>query len=799
VDHFRKLAAISQRFAYILTLSLFVLVVVFYLWLIYTFFASVQFRDRLINLSYEGSLSPHLGFLLALTSEASRNEDLNPVEKSDIELTEQLRSIQRRLANLRLLNSSASSHIEPIYLEQITDPTELLLLLGDPRLDQLSLHQLGLRVNSALSLPDYPFLESSIPDNGVSSFVFIPSSRTEAGGPAPDLSLKLRRDLVFSKLAEQELRHLMAKVPKRRVAQAYYVSCSDFVRFVFLQPRLDVSPYQGFWPLRSFVDRTYFRAAQSSSYGLRVSAPYLDVTGAGFVQTYSAFVQNSNLGLCGMLALDVDQQSLENFWQEVTLRKRRFRDFTFGTYLTNDRSIEPADLVPKRLREDLISGLERADLLGGIQRLTVGDDTKVFTVPMGGGKVGLFVFDAGARRRKYWSIVIGGIAAMICFVAMVSITTREQQSVAEAERRHFEILENLHGGFVIVDRNGKIMDANGRFWEMVGSRRTHDTIYRYLSPESEAEFRKSSLSNKGFEFAGTLVSVERRSAPVIIASAPLLFSGRGQSRMLILIPSRELEQAIAKKFLNVFSHALKSPVHSILQIADLFRRRNAMSRFDEYYSLLQRRVQEFRFLTDNVLRFSALDVKDIQVEWESVNVPRVLRGVLRAVRGRFQAKGLALHENIPENLRVRADEKLLQVVFDNLIDNALKYTAAGYIAVLAKDLITEVQVVVEDSGPGVPEAERERIFELFTQGSGAHGSGVRPATHEGLGLGLFVSRRYVETMGGILSYEPVFEGVVVAGADEALAGSRFIVKLPKNSEGQVRGEENGSQERDTAA
>jgi signal transduction histidine kinase len=145
-----------------------------------------------------------------------------------------------------------------------------------------------------------------------------------------------------------------------------------------------------------------------------------------------------------------------------------------------------------------------------------------------------------------------------------------------------------------------------------------------------------------------------------------------------------------------------------------------------------------------------------------------------------------MRESIPESLRTRADRKLLQVVFNNLVDNALKYTSAGYLAVFAEDLLTEIRITVEDSGPGVPATERDRIFDLFVQGSGAE-----QASHEGLGLGLYISRRYIEAMGGTLRYEPVFEGVVASGPDESLAGSRFIIKLPKPSGGQDRGEEEG--------
>jgi signal transduction histidine kinase len=198
--------------------------------------------------------------------------------------------------------------------------------------------------------------------------------------------------------------------------------------------------------------------------------------------------------------------------------------------------------------------------------------------------------------------------------------------------------------------------------------------------------------------------------------------------------------------------------------------------------MLYRRVQEFQTLTDNVLRFSELNVKEIQVKFVPINVAHLLRQVLSDARQRAALKSLTLLDHIPGNLQLVTDTNLLQIAVNNLVDNALKYTAEGHVTVRAVDLLTRVEVAVEDSGPGVPEDEREKVFELFVQGSCARSQG-----QEGLGLGLYISRLYVEKMGGTLRYEPLLSRAPGGGEEPSMVGSRFVAEFQRSS-GRTTGE-----------
>ena len=770
----------QRRIVRTLTALLLLSVVFFSGWFVWTFFSVIQFRDNLISREYEGSLTTNLGFLVALTSEASQinasleEQERQPGPSLEIKLTE----AQARLSTLVFPSQKAEWRLEKKNLRDIFDTNELLALFQDPTLDQYSIADLGLRYATRPEFPSYGFVESVLSESAPSSYVFIPAIGVTRDGSLPDLSTKMRQELIFSKIAGLELQSILRDLPELDITATYFISCSDFIRLV----ALGIAPRPEFSPLRSFVDRTYFWEAYSANGHVRQTLPYLDVTGDGLVRTYSAFVDNTALQVCGMLAVDVRIRPLTSLWNKVQLGTRTgaLRDFTFATYFPGTHNIQPAGELSPALSEALLARLvqKKTSLKKEIVKLAI-EDTKIFTVPIGKNEeyqdqIGLFIFDSRAERRKYYGIFGLGFLLISCFVLMVAQSARVQ---AAAERMEDEILENLHGGFVIVNQHGKILGATTRFWQMVESDPAPKAIEDFLSTESSAEYRRLA---SGESFAGNLIGEE----PIILASAPISLPGEPDARMLILIPSAELEQAIAKRFLNIFSHALKSPIQSILLIADLFRRRNALPRFEEYYLKLYRKVEEFRVLTNNMLRFSALDLKAVQVDVESVNVAQVLRQVLSAAHERARAKNLAFYANIPDSLNVGADAQLLQVVFNNLIDNALKYTAVGKILVNANDLLTRVRVVVEDTGPGVPEDERARIFELFVRGSQLPAEGS-----EGLGLGLYISRLYVEAMGGMLTYEPLHWERSQSETAIAMKGSRFIVELQKTTRGA-----NGEQE-----
>ncbi len=145
-------------------------------------------------------------------------------------------------------------------------------------------------------------------------------------------------------------------------------------------------------------------------------------------------------------------------------------------------------------------------------------------------------------------------------------------------------------------------------------------------------------------------------------------------------------------------------------------------------------------------------------------------------------EGVTLRLELPATLpSMLYDESKIERVLANLMDNAFKYTPKnGEICIAATPGATDVQVSVTDAGPGIPEAERQRIFERFTQ---VQGDAV--ARRRGFGLGLTFCKLAVEAHGGAIWVEPGPGGV----------GARFIFTLPFAPPGMVAA---GSPEKDAA-
>jgi two-component system, NtrC family, sensor histidine kinase GlrK len=178
---------------------------------------------------------------------------------------------------------------------------------------------------------------------------------------------------------------------------------------------------------------------------------------------------------------------------------------------------------------------------------------------------------------------------------------------------------------------------------------------------------------------------------------------------------------------------------------------------------LQRLIEELLDYQRALHAAASLEVKSFSLE-------SLVREAVHAHELAAQAKGLRLVID-SQTGTVEADPEKLRSIVDNLISNAVKFTPfGGTITVNARSANGEAVIEVLDSGPGVPEEERESIFNLFVRGRRTeHAPAGRTVRVKGTGLGLAIARELVEAHGGHIA--------VVAGG----AGGHFRVTLPRRS------------------
>ncbi len=229
-----------------------------------------------------------------------------------------------------------------------------------------------------------------------------------------------------------------------------------------------------------------------------------------------------------------------------------------------------------------------------------------------------------------------------------------------------------------------------------------------------------------------------------------------------------LEQAFQRQrqFTADAAHELRTPL-SIIQTGlevTLSRERQAAD-YQAALVSIQEEIQRLAHLTDALLLLARTDSRERPLQADPVHFSLLLHTIAEQFDPTAQEKGIRLERAIAPDLWLTGDEgQLIQLVF-NLFDNAVKYTPAqGLVRISAAMHESALQLVVEDSGPGIPAAQQAHIFERFYRIDSA-----RNRQQGGFGLGLAIAKRIVERHHGSIQ--------VVSGTG---AGSRFVVTLPLN-------------------
>jgi two-component system sensor histidine kinase ChvG len=226
-----------------------------------------------------------------------------------------------------------------------------------------------------------------------------------------------------------------------------------------------------------------------------------------------------------------------------------------------------------------------------------------------------------------------------------------------------------------------------------------------------------------------------------------------------------------ERFAADVAHELKNPLSSIRSAIETLTRIEDPARRKQLLTIIGQDVMRLDRLISDVSDASRLDAEMSRVTAEAIDVVPILRTLKElddATRDPDNDPGLDVVAP-PAGMKVLAVEGRLVQVLRNLIGNAQSFSPPkGRISVRVRDMGGQVEIGVEDQGPGIPEANLEHIFDRFYS---ERPQGEKFGQHSGLGLS--ISRQIVEALDGQISAENVRDG---AGRTH---GARFIVRLPK--------------------
>ena len=255
---------------------------------------------------------------------------------------------------------------------------------------------------------------------------------------------------------------------------------------------------------------------------------------------------------------------------------------------------------------------------------------------------------------------------------------------------------------------------------------------------------------------------------LMAAHTALLLEARLHATVTSSLRAREESARLKEEFLSAAAHDLRTPLTVVLGQAELLERRVARDPAAPPDAAgISRMVREARRLRDLVTEL--LDAQRLEQGAEVMDLePLDLRDVVESVRRRYHDQGIDLKVTVPAEAAIGSiDAPRFEQVIDNLVENAIKYTSSGMLpeVELAAEA-GEARIVVTDHGVGVPEDERDRIFDRFYRATNVQGT-----SETGIGLGLYICRRIVEAHAGRIWVDPTPGG-----------GSTFSVVIPMVAE-----------------
>ena len=227
--------------------------------------------------------------------------------------------------------------------------------------------------------------------------------------------------------------------------------------------------------------------------------------------------------------------------------------------------------------------------------------------------------------------------------------------------------------------------------------------------------------------------------------------------------------AMKDEFISIASHQLRTPLTVIKGYLSMIMEgdfgRVALKQRDPMHKITESSDRLIQ-LVENMLNVSRIESGRIQYNFKDVQLEDLVKSVVDELANKAKLKLLELKYNAPVSPlpKVKIDEEKIRQVVINLIDNSIKYTDKGRVAVDLRQVGKNLEFSVSDTGAGIKKDDLGKLFQKFSRGTGA------TSVTEGTGLGLYVARQMVEAHKGKIWAESKGEGT----------GSRFCFTLPVN-------------------
>ncbi|MEP3116322.1 ATP-binding protein [Nisaea sp.] len=373
------------------------------------------------------------------------------------------------------------------------------------------------------------------------------------------------------------------------------------------------------------------------------------------------------------------------------------------------------------------------------------------------------------------------------------ISAGDAQKLLSAKKLEL-FLESVPDAMLIVDSGGQISMTNGRVEELFGYSKSElvGSQVEMLMPAAhrkrhvgfreryvEAPRARNMASNyelQGVRRSGEQFPVEISLSPVPVGSGILILSAirdvteRLERERRARANEVELEKLVnVNRFLFSLSHELRTPLNAISGFAATLLMGLSgplTNEQEDHLKTIEQSAQHLLALINQLLSLMQPEFNAENMVIETIDSREVVTAVCKMIEQEALAKQLSVSLDGPAKpVKLKSSRRMLTQILINLIGNAVKYTGEGGVTITVrragKGDTAVVRFEVADTGVGIPEQARERLFEMFYRANQGQGT-------EGTGIGLFISQQLAARLGGHIEFSSVHG-----------EGSTFTLSLPQ--------------------
>ena len=341
---------------------------------------------------------------------------------------------------------------------------------------------------------------------------------------------------------------------------------------------------------------------------------------------------------------------------------------------------------------------------------------------------------------------------------------QNQLELAKQQQEEFSLItENMQEGLIVIDKYTMILSANSSAWNLFHMDRVCQGESVYCL-DREEEFRhaiEQVLSGEHTELV-----LKLNGSDIQLIANPVIRDKKTEGAVVLLVNVTEkLErESLRREFSANVSHELKTPLTSISGFAEIMQGGLVKNEdIPKFAGRIYKESQRLLQLVEDVIQISQLDEEKTSYVWEPVDVHQVCKNAFESLKEK--AKRLNVHLYIcGERMKMEAVRTLLEEAIYNVCDNAIKYNRNdGSVSVFLTQTAQEIQIVVKDTGVGIPKEDQDRVFERFYRVDKSHSKEIG-----GTGLGLSIVKHAVGAL----------KGSVILRSEEG-NGTEICMKFPK--------------------